>query len=157
MPSGKTHEMINITILTALLAGLYYLSTMQGTSMITAYLDTYTILAFCVSYLFATFFLSPDLDTKSKPYKRWKMLRILWWPYRVIFKHRGFSHNLVLGPLSIILNLVLIAVAFFLLTGIEPRTIPLRSAVAVIAGIVLSIDVHIISDRSISKIKYALK
>lgn len=157
MPSGKTHEMINITILTALLAGLYYLSTLQRTSMITAYLDTYTILAFCLSYLFATFFLSPDLDTKSKPYKRWKMFRILWWPYRVIFKHRGCSHNLVLGPLSIILNLALIAFAFFLLAGIEVQTIHLRFAVAVVAGIVLSIDIHIISDKSISKIKYVFK
>lgn len=157
MPSGKTHDMINITVLLAILAGLYYFSTWQKSAIVTKYLDIYTILTFSVSYLFATFFLSPDLDTKSRPYKRWKMLRILWWPYRIIFKHRGYSHNIVLGPLSIILNLVLIAVVIILLTGIEMKTIPLKFAVAVIAGIVLSIDVHILSDSLISKTKHVFK
>jgi uncharacterized metal-binding protein len=157
MPSGKTHELINITVLVVLLAVFYYLSAWQKTPIATRYLDTYTILIFSMSYIFATFFLSPDLDTKSRSYKRWKMLRILWWPYRIIFKHRGFSHNIVLGPISIILNLALIAVAIIVFTGIEPESIPLRLAIAIIAGIVLSIDVHIISDRFISKIKYVFK
>lgn len=157
MPSGKTHELINITVLVVLLAVFYYLSAWQKTPIATRYLDTYTILVFSMSYFFATFFLSPDLDTKSRSYKRWKMLRILWWPYRIIFKHRGFSHNIVLGPISIILNLALIAVSIIVYTGIEPESIPLRLAIAIIAGIVLSIDVHIISDRFISKIKYLFK
>lgn len=157
MPSGKTHEHINITVLVVLLAVFYYLLTWQKTPMVTRYLNTYTILTFSVSYLFATFFLSPDLDTKSRSYKRWKMLRILWWPYRIIFKHRGFSHNLILGPLTILLNLALIVFAIILLTGIEPESIPLRLAIAIIAGIVLSIDVHIISDSFFSKIKHVLK
>jgi uncharacterized metal-binding protein len=157
MPSGKTHELINITVLVVLLAVFYYLSAWQKTPIATRYLDTYTILIFSMSYIFATFFLSPDLDTKSRSYKRWKMLRIFWWPYRIIFKHRGFSHNIVLGPISIILNLALIAVAIIVFTDIEPESIPLRLAIAIIAGIVLSIDVHIISDRFISKIKYVFK
>lgn len=140
-----------------LLAVFYYLLIWKKAPMVTRYLDTYTILAFSLSYLFATFFLSPDLDTKSRSYKRWKILRILWWPYRIIFKHRGVSHNVVLGPLSILLNLVLIGFALVILAGIEVRPIPLRFAVAVIVGIVLSIDVHIISDSLISKIKHVFK
>ncbi|WP_321420536.1 metal-binding protein [uncultured Methanomethylovorans sp.] len=157
MPSGKNHEIINITVLMVILAGLYYFSTWQKNEIVTKYLDTYTIMVFSACYLFATFFLSPDLDTKSRPYKRWKILRILWWPYRIMFKHRGYSHNLVLGPLSIILNLVLIAVVIILLTGVEVKDIPLKLAVAIIVGIVLSIDVHIISDSLVSKTKHVFK
>lgn len=157
MPGGKTHELINITLLVAILAGLYHLSKWQETALVVRYLDTYKILAFSVSYLFATFFLSPDLDTKSRPYKRWKMLKILWWPYRIIFKHRGFSHNMIMGPLTILLNLALIAFALLLLADVELRAIPLRFAVEVIAGITLSIEVHIISDILVPKIKFAVK
>lgn len=157
MPSGKTHEIINITVLMVILAGLYYFSTWQKNEIVTKYLDIYTILAFSASYIFATFFLSPDLDTKSRPYKRWKILKILWWPYRIMFKHRGYSHNIVLGPLSIILNLVLIAVVIILFTGVEVKDIPLKLAVAIIVGIVLSIDVHIIADSLVSKTKHVFK
>lgn len=153
MPSGKTHELINITVLAATLAGLYYVSTRQETAMVIGYLNTYTILAFSISYLFATFFLSPDLDTKSRPYKRWKILRILWWPYRIIFKHRGFSHNIIVGPLTILLNLALIVFAFLLLTGIRLQNIPLWIVIAATIGIVLSIEIHIISDSFFSKVK----
>ncbi len=157
MPSGKTHEIINITVLMVILAGLYYFSTWQKNEIVTKYLDIYTILAFSASYIFATFFLSPDLDTKSRPYKRWKILKILWWPYRIMFKHRGYSHNIVLGPLSIILNLVLIAVVIILITGVEVKDIPLKLAFAIIVGIVLPIDVHIISDSLVSKTKHVFK
>ena len=42
----------------------------------------------------------PDLDTASKQYSRWKLLRPLWFPYRTAFKHRSrWSHGLVFGTL----------------------------------------------------------
>jgi uncharacterized metal-binding protein len=96
------------------------------------------------------------LIQKAGP-KRWKILKILWWPYRIVFKHRGYSHNIVIGPLSIILNLVLITVVIILFTGVEVKDIPLKLAVAIIVGIVLSIDVHIIADSLVSKIKHVFK
>lgn len=74
MPSGKTHDMINITVLLAILAGLYYFSTWQKSAIVTKYLDIYTVLAFLSPTYSQHLFLSPDLDTKSRPYKRWKML-----------------------------------------------------------------------------------
>jgi uncharacterized metal-binding protein len=153
MPDGKTHETINAAALIASLAGLYHISSGYGNAVIGSYLDTYTILVFSVAYLFATFFLSPDLDTHSRPYKRWKMFRILWWPYRIIFKHRGFSHNLILGPLSILINLALITIPLLLLVGVELQKIPSGFILAAIVGIVLSMEIHIISDRLISKMR----
>jgi uncharacterized metal-binding protein len=156
MPDGKTHEMINAVVLMASIAGLYYLSTEYGNAVIGSYLNTYTILIFSAAYLFATFFLSPDLDIDSRPYRRWKVFRILWWPYKVIFKHRGFSHNPILGPLSIVANLTLIVIPLLLLAGVDLQNMPPQFIAAAIAGIVLSIEVHIISDTMISKMKSVL-
>ncbi|MDP2215856.1 MAG: metal-binding protein [Methanolobus sp.] len=156
MPDGKTHEIINALVLMASIAGLYYLSTEYGNAVVGSYLNTYTILIFSATYLFATFFLSPDLDIDSRPYRRWKIFRILWWPYKVIFKHRGFSHNPILGPLSIVANLALIVIPLLLLAGVDLQNMPPNFIAAAIAGIVLSIEVHIISDSVISKMKSVL-
>ena len=42
----------------------------------------------------------PDLDTVSRQYSRWSVLRFLWYPYRSFFAHRSrFSHGLVFGAL----------------------------------------------------------
>ncbi|MDY0387621.1 MAG: metal-binding protein [Methanolobus sp.] len=152
MPDGKTHEIINVAVLLIVLSVLSYII-WEENSIATKYIDTYLILVFSMSYLFATFFLSPDLDINSTPYKRWKMLRILWWPYKVIFKHRGFSHHPIIGPLSIILNLAVIVAALLLLAGVEPRSIPSSLIIATTAGMVLSIEVHIVSDSLVSKMK----
>lgn len=152
MPDGKTHETINAAVLVVVLSGLSYIM-WKETNIAVKYLDTYVILTFSVSYMFATFFLSPDLDINSTPYKRWGMLRILWWPYKVVFKHRGFSHHPLIGPLSIILNLAVIVAALLLLGGVELQSIPSSFLIATTAGMILSMEVHIISDSIVSKIK----
>ena len=153
MPGGKTHETINITVLAAILAGIFYLTIWQETAILSRYMDAYTVIAFSCSYLFATFFLSPDLDTKSRPFKRWKMFRILWWPYRTMFKHRGFSHNMILGPITILLNFVLILYLLTLLSGVGLHSIPQGLLIAATTGMILSIEIHIISDRFFSMVK----
>ncbi len=155
MPGGKTHELINITALVSILTVVYYLSTWPETGAFARHPDI-KVIAFSVSYIFATFYLSQDLDTKSRPYKRWKMLRILWWPYRIIFKHRGFSHNMILGPLTILLYLTVIVLALLLLSGVGLQNIPIRIVIAATTGIVLSVEIHIISDRFFSKVKSIL-
>lgn len=155
MPDGKTHDMINAAVLMVAVAGLMHIATLKEPVVFASYLNTYIILVFAVAYLFATFFLSPDLDINSKPYRRWGALKVLWWPYKTIFKHRGFSHNLILGPMSIVINLALIVVPVLLLAGIEPRSLPLGFILAAIAGMVLSMEVHIISDSFISRMKGA--
>ncbi|WP_406657288.1 metal-binding protein [Methanolobus sp. ZRKC2] len=153
MPDGKTHEMINAAVLMVAISVLTYLATLRGPVAFASYLNTYTILVFAVAYLFATFFLSPDLDINSKPYRRWGIFKILWWPYKVIFKHRGFSHNLILGPLSIVVNLALIVVPLLLLAGVKMQNLPIDYVLAAIAGMVLSMEVHIISDSFVSRMK----
>lgn len=43
-------------------------------------------------------FLSPDLDTPSTPYNKWKQFRWLWLPYQILVPHRSkVSHWPILG------------------------------------------------------------
>jgi uncharacterized metal-binding protein len=83
---------------------------------------------FFVSFIFGVFMLSPDLDTKSKSYSRWGVLRFIWLPYRKIMKHRSiFSHLPFVGTLirtsylviSITLMVCLIIYAMLFILGIK--------------------------------------
>ncbi|MEZ5335276.1 MAG: metal-binding protein [Methanolobus sp.] len=152
MPDGKTHETINAVVLIAVLAGFYYMIINENEFAI-KYFDATVLLIFSLGYIFATFFLSPDLDIQSKPYKRWGLLKILWWPYKVIFKHRGYSHHPVIGPLSIVLNLAIIVAMVLFIGGFEAKSVPPGFIVPAIAGMVLSMEVHIVSDSFVSKFK----
>ena len=50
------------------------------------------------SHYLAGMMLSPDLDTVSKPFKRWGVLKFLWIPYQKNIPHRSpLSHAPVLG------------------------------------------------------------
>ena len=53
-----------------------------------------------LAFLIGGLWLSPDLDTNSRPYQRWGPLRWLWWPYRKSLRHRSIlSHTPVVGTL----------------------------------------------------------
>ncbi|HUR99429.1 MAG TPA: metal-binding protein [Pyrinomonadaceae bacterium] len=89
MPSGKTHDAITI-ILAAPVFGATFLATR----------DVWLSTVAAVGFLFGGFMFGPDLDTASKQYARWKIFKLLWFPYRAFFKHRSrWSHGLVFGTL----------------------------------------------------------
>lgn len=49
-------------------------------------------------FLVGGLWLSPDLDTRSNPSRRWGPLALLWWPYRRGLRHRSLlSHSPLLG------------------------------------------------------------
>ncbi|MHA1287283.1 MAG: DUF2227 family putative metal-binding protein [Candidatus Thorarchaeota archaeon] len=132
MPDYKTHELINISALPL---------------MLIVGLDTLPILAlllFSLGYCFATFLVTPDLDIKSRPYNRWKVFCILWWPYKKLFKHRGLSHHCVWGPVSLITycSLLLAPIGYMF-------SLPTRALCVVILGMVIAIEMHILADRII--------
>lgn len=58
-----------------------------------AEVDLIYIVLFMVSSFLGEYYLSPDLDTNSKAHSAWGVFRILWWPYKRFFKHRGSSHD----------------------------------------------------------------
>lgn len=89
MPSGRTHDAITF-ILAAPIFALAYAATANLPSTI----------AITASFLFGGLMFGPDLDTHSKQYSRWGIFRLLWLPYRSIFKHRSrWSHGLIFGTL----------------------------------------------------------
>ncbi|MEP0872413.1 metal-binding protein [Trichocoleus desertorum AS-A10] len=56
--------------------------------------------------LFGGLMFSPDLDLKSKPWRRWGLLRWIWTPYQAWVPHRSFlSHTPIVGTLIKLLYL----------------------------------------------------
>ena len=113
MPSGRVHEAINLTVLG--LGGLVYLAQSPKEA-----LGEPRVLAFALSYLVGTFLVTPDLDLAEKRVRakgRWGILGVLWWPYGVLFRHRGLSHTWILGPLTRLLYLAFVLYLLWVLLG----------------------------------------
>ena len=89
MPSGQTHDAITFLLaVPSAIAGYIFTHSVVSASVIG------------VAFLFGGLMFGPDLDTVSRQYSRWLMLRFLWFPYRHFFKHRSrFSHGLIFGAL----------------------------------------------------------
>lgn len=152
MPNGKNHNIINITVLVVLLSGVFALFKRYDVNLLAEYFNFQSILIFSIFYIFDTFFLSPDLDIQSAPYERWGPFKFLWWPYKVLFKHRGLSHNPVFGPLTIIINFSLIFVPLMFLTGFKFELVPIELIVSFMIGILTSIELHILADMVVSEL-----
>lgn len=89
MPSGKTHDAITIILAVPAFAATYSVTHNVFSSATVAF-----------AFIFGGLMFGPDLDTVSRQYSRWFLLRFLWLPYRWCFKHRSrFSHGLILGAL----------------------------------------------------------
>lgn len=87
MPAGRIHDRITLWGL-PLCGGLTFLA--SGTSAAT--------LIVCSGYLLGGLLLGPDLDIRSRPYKRWGVLRWIWLPYQKSVRHRSFwSHGFLVG------------------------------------------------------------
>ena len=109
MPSGKTHDAITwLAAVPAAAAGWL----VTGRVLLTA--------AVMGATLFGGMMFGPDLDIQSRQYTRWGPLRFIWWPYKVVFRHRSrLTHGIVLGTLVRVLYfagmLALISAAAFYL------------------------------------------
>ncbi len=152
MALGRTHDLVNLT---ALPAFLYVLPKDM-------------MVPFSLGYVVGTFLLSPDLDLpNSKPSRRWKFLRWVWFPYQMISKHRGVSHMPVLGSLIrlayivgavLFLYFTLIGVVSvvdkgmgYAISGWNPfesleRAFTSQEAVYFVAGVICADVVHILMD-----------
>jgi len=99
MSNYKTHSTFNTLFAFPLfLFGLYYFFSPS----------TKNLIIFSSCFLYATFFMSPDMDLANK-IKIFSIRGFLSLPFRFyawIFSHRGLSHSLLLGSLTRILWLV---------------------------------------------------
>lgn len=133
MPSGKTHDAI-----TFILAAPTFLAAWGLTgNVLLSGLAT-------VAMLFGGLMFGPDLDIQSRQYTRWGVFRILWWPYRTMFRHRSrWSHGIIFGTLirviyfAVILALVVTAAVYLraaLVGGAPPSFAELEQAGRAIEG-----------------------
>jgi uncharacterized metal-binding protein len=127
--------------------------------------------------LFGGLMFSGDLDTVSRPLKRWGWLRWLWWPYRKLVPHRGtHSHGLVWGPVFRSVYLFVLVTVLVVLVQVVLRwlgmqqsadlvrtatghaaaslaTVPAASLGAFAVGLVFANAVHSLSDWTVSGAK----
>ncbi len=144
---GKNHELVNVILLppTLLVVPEEY------------------IIPFGVGYLFGTFFLSPDIDLSySRVSKRWGPLRIIWFPFQFIFKHRGISHFPLIGTFLRVGYLTLIGLSvFYILSGLDAgitikKETLLEYGLVILTGIAVADFIHIISDSITTRLKKLL-
>ena len=139
MPNGRTHDIITFATAPLVATVSYHL---------TNDIKTTGIILGC--YLFASLMFNGDLDTNSRPYNRWWLLKMIWIPYQLMFDHRSvFTHGLIIGTIIRILYLSLIPILVILLKGnLEVVTnIPLNIIILSFIGLELGSAVHTISDR----------
>jgi uncharacterized metal-binding protein len=105
MPSGRTHDAVTIVLSAPIFAATFLLAR-----------DAWLAGVVALGFLFGGLMFGPDLDTVSKQYSRWTVLKFLWFPYRSFFKHRSrWSHGLIFGTLFRVVYFMGVAtcVAFF--------------------------------------------
>jgi uncharacterized metal-binding protein len=89
MAPGKTHEWVTVGFLPPILIACRW----------GLHLDWPAVAMITVGTWVGGFLLSPDLDTRSRPFYRWGWFRFIWWPYQWVAKHRsGLSHGVFLAP-----------------------------------------------------------
>lgn len=169
MPSGHAHDAITILLAAPATVAAYAVTR-----------DLPTAVIFAVAFIFAGVMFGPDLDTKSKQYSRWGPLRLIWLPYRTIFKHRSrWSHGLLFGTLlrviyflgiTTIIAFVSLAAYSFLSNGTLPKistfarvwesigamsgvASSLQVLIAVLIGMWAGAASHTITDIAITYIK----
>jgi len=130
MPGHTEHELINTAFMFAIVSMIYLATSIQDTA------------SFAVGYLISTYYITPDLDTNSKPYRRWGWLRLLWWPYKESFTHRGKSHHLIWGPISLIGYS-----SFFIGPIVYVTNCNIQYVLSLMIGMTIAIELHILTDK----------
>lgn len=104
--SGRTHNALNLGLLALGLGAVFWVAPER-------FADGWPrVFAFAGAYVVGTLLLSPDLDLahgRVNAKRNWGALGALWVPYGRAFAHRGVSHTYLLGPLTRLLYLALLA------------------------------------------------
>lgn len=172
MPNAPTHDLI--TLVTAAGADVVYFRAAPHP-------DPTLAAVFTAVYLFAGYACAGDLDLDSREYRRWGLLRFIWWPYRNLVPHRSWiSHGLILGGLIRVVYLAIVSTAVFWIglwaySRLGPHVDPTRytetgwqslvgwvrrypnAAGAALSGFVLAGTAHSLSDLIYSRAKRRLR
>lgn len=141
MPSYDTHRIFNYLVLLVISVLLYNLN------ILPAILKQF--FAASIGYYIGTDFITPDLDIESTAIKRWGRLKIIWLPYKWLFKHGQSSHNIVYGAVVRILyfSLIILGIYYLLFSSLPPEMMIASVYVfAFLIGIIIANALHIILD-----------
>lgn len=152
LPSGKVHNLINTSSYAVLAGVVSYLH--YGLYFP---VDLNEALRFSTAFWAGTLLLSPDLDLAEQNVsskKAWGLLGFLWYPYGVLFSHRGLSHTWVVGPLTRLIYLALLILPIIvLIRWFMPKLIhweqfsfTLDNWITPLVGYYLSQWLHLIAD-----------
>ena len=143
MPLGKTHIRINWIVL--ILINVLILAFHHDISI------KHYIL-FNIIFILTSYYISPDLDINSSVYNRWGLLKLVWWPYREIMKHRKKSHSIIWGPVSILTYLTLLIIpgilVIFKFVSIDQISESMIDICGIVTITVIMIcEIHIFADK----------
>ena len=128
MPGHKTHDTIGVISVVPVAITAFYLQR-----------NVQEIVVLATGIIAATYFLSPDLDLNSRIYRRWGLLRWIWFPYQKLIPHRSWlSHS---GPISATLRLA------YLYLFLLPFHIPLHPLLLIVwISAMIADTIHVLAD-----------
>lgn len=89
MPGYRTHDLLTLLLVVPCAFAVFFLF---GSHLVWV--------VFSIGFLAGGWFLGPDLDTCSEQYRRWGLFRVVWFPYRMFFRHRSrFTHGFLFGTI----------------------------------------------------------
>lgn len=113
------------------------------------------------SHFLGGYWLSPDLDLVSRPYKRWSVIKFIWIPYQRFIPHRSpLSHAPVLGSLIRLLYLgAWLSPLWLLFPGLQQIqwAIGWGEVSAFLVGVELSALNHLLLDGLLVPLPKAIK
>lgn len=140
MPCGKTHDKITFTLL-PIIGIITYL-------ILNDFIETLIII---ILYLFSSLMFNGDLDTNSKPYNRWFILKMIWIPYQLMFKHRSiFTHGIIIGTIIRVIYIGIIPLIYYFLYSdfnFNVENIKISYIIMIFIGLELGSTIHTISDK----------
>ncbi len=103
------------------------------------------------AHILGGLYLSPDLDLKSIPFKRWGVLRVLWLPYQKLIPcHRHWlSHGVIVGSVVRLLYFAALVLPLWVIfPGLQQVdwAITWQKAIAFFLGVELSALNHLLLD-----------
>lgn len=137
MPNGKTHDKITglITLIITPVIFIVFGLNLSSTILI-------------VSFLFSALMFNGDLDTNSRPYNRWWVLKMIWIPYQLMFTHRSiYTHGFIIGTFIRVLYITIIPIIFFYDNIIGIIEYNYLEIIIVLIGLELGSMSHTIADN----------
>ncbi len=142
MPGYNTHRRFNYVVF-VIIAVLFYFSNL-------IFFNLAQLFALGAGFYVGTEFITPDLDIESRAIKRWGVLRTLWLPYKLLFKHGKSSHNIVYGAVVRLLyiGLIILGVYYLVFRALPYKMmiLPFDIVLTFITGIIIANALHVMLD-----------